>query len=76
MLAREEEWDSQIALVVKDSPANAEVVRDPGSIPVSGRCPGGGHGTPFQYSVISHGQRSLTSYSPWDDKVSGKTEMT
>ena len=41
---------SQEALVVKNLPANAEDVRDVGSIPGSGRSPGGGHGNPLQYS--------------------------
>ena len=31
-------------------PVNAEDVRDEGSIPGLGRSPGGGHGTPLQYS--------------------------
>ena len=34
---------------VKDLPANA---RDKGSIPGSGRSPGGGHGNPLQYSCL------------------------
>ena len=33
-----------VALVVKNSPANAGDVRDTGSIPGSGRSPGGEHG--------------------------------
>ena len=36
--------------MVKNPPANAEDVRDTGSIPGSGRFPGGGHGNPLQYS--------------------------
>ena len=47
----EEEWASQVVLVVKNLPANA---RDPGSIPGSGRSPGGGHGNPFQYSCLEN----------------------
>ena len=39
-----------MALVVKNLPANAGDVRDPGSIPGSGRSPGGGHGHLVQYS--------------------------
>ena len=35
---------SQVALVVKDLPAKAGDRRDKGSIPGSGRSPGGGHG--------------------------------
>ena len=29
-------------------------VGDPGSIPGSGRCPGGGHGSPLQYSCLEN----------------------
>ena len=47
-----------MALAVKNQPANAGDIRDVGSIPGSGRSPGGGHGNPL------HGQRSLASYSP------------
>ena len=36
---------------VKNPPANAA---DAGSIPVSGRSPGGGHGTPLQYSCLEN----------------------
>ena len=36
--------------VVKNLPANAGDSGDPCSIPGSGRCPGGGHGNPLQYS--------------------------
>ena len=40
---------------------------DRGSIPGSGRFPGGGHGNPLQYSCLEnpHGWRSLVGYSPW-----------
>ena len=34
--------------VVKNLPASAENIRDVGSIPRSGRSPGGGHGKPLQ----------------------------
>ena len=40
-------WASQVVLVVKSPPANAEDVRDVGSIPGWGRSPGGGHGNPI-----------------------------
>ena len=43
-------WASQVALVVKNLPANAGDVRDVGSIPGLGRSPGKGHGNPLQYS--------------------------
>ena len=36
--------------MVKNLPANAGDVKEVGSIPGSGRSPGGGHGNPLQYS--------------------------
>ena len=42
--------DSQVALVVKNLPANAEDLREAGLIPGSRRSPGGGHGNSLQYS--------------------------
>ena len=58
-------WASQVALVVKNLPASAGDIRDAGSVPGSGRCPGGGHGNPLKYSCLEnpHGQRSLVGYS-------------
>ena len=41
---------SQVALVVKNPPANSGDVRDVGSIPVWGRSPGEGNGNPLQCS--------------------------
>ena len=71
-------WASQVALVVKNPPANAGDVRDLGSIPGLGRPPGGGHGNPLQYSCLEnpHGQRSLAGYSPWGHRQSNATEAT
>ena len=45
---------SQVAAVVKNPPANAGDVKDLGSIPGSGRSPGGGHGNPLQYSCLEN----------------------
>ena len=39
---------SQVALVVKNPPANAGCIKDVGLIPGLGRSPGGGHGNPLQ----------------------------
>ena len=38
--------------------------------------PGGGHGTPLQYSCLEnpHGQRSLVDFSPWGHKELDMTE--
>ena len=51
----------------KESACNAG---DLGLIPGLGRFPGGGHGSPLQYSCLEnpHGQRSLAGYSPWGGK--------
>ena len=38
----------------KNLPANAGDIRDAGSIPVSGRSPGGGHDNPLQYSCLEN----------------------
>ena len=47
--------------MVKNLPASAG---DLGSIPGSGRSPGGRNGNSFQYSCLeSHGQWSLADYS-------------
>ena len=47
-------WASQVALMVKNLPANEGDVRDVGSIPGLGRFPGGGHGNPLQYSCLEN----------------------
>ena len=39
---------------VKNLPANAGDARDPGSIPGSGRSPGGGNGNPLQYPCLEN----------------------
>ena len=44
----------QLVLVVKNPPANAGDVRDPGSIPGSGISPGEGNGNPLQYSCLGN----------------------
>ena len=66
----------QVALVVKNMPANAGDIRDVASVPRSGRSSGGGHGNPLQYSCLENpdGQRSLADYSPWGRKESDMTE--
>ena len=46
-------WDSQVALVVKNLLASAEDI-DVGSSTGSGICPGGAHGNPLQYSYLEN----------------------
>ena len=55
---------SQVALVVKNQPANAGDVRDAGLIPRLERFPGEGNGNPFQYSCLEN---------PMDRKASRAT---
>ena len=40
--------------VVKNPPDKAGDARDKGSVPESGRSPGGGHGSPLQYSCLEN----------------------
>ena len=61
----------QLALVVKDLPANTG---DVGLIPGSGRSRGEGNGNPLQYSCLEK-QRSLVGYSPWGHKESDTTRQ-
>ena len=63
--------------MVKHLAANAAEIENPGSIPGSGRSPGGGHGypgTPVLLPGKSHGQRSLVGYSSWGLKELDTTE--
>ena len=43
-----------MVLVIKTPPANAEDIRDSGSIPGLERSPGGGNGNPPQYSGLGN----------------------
>ena len=54
------------SLVVRMGKKSACSMGNLGLIPGLGRCPGGGHGNPLQYSCLenSHGQWSLVGYSP------------
>ena len=45
---------SQVTIVEKNLLVNAGDERDTGSIPGSGRCPGGGHGNLLQYSCLEN----------------------
>ena len=64
-------WTLQVALVVKNLPANVGYSIDAGSIPGLGRSPGGGkrQPTPVFLPGEFHGQRSLVGYSPWGCRV-------
>ena len=60
----------------KESACDIEDAGNTGSIPGSGRSPGGGYGNPLQYSCLEnpHGQRSLAGYSPRGRKELDMTE--
>ena len=51
---RVDPWTSQVVLVVKNPAANAGDIKYAGSIPESGRSPGGGQGNPLQYSYLKN----------------------
>jgi len=44
-----------VAPVVKNLTASVGDIRDMGSLPGSGRSPGGGHGNPLRYSCLDRG---------------------
>ena len=47
-------WASQVALAVKNPPADARDIRDMGLIPGMGRSQGGEHSNPLQYSCLEN----------------------
>ena len=63
-------WASQVVLVVKNLPSNAGDVGDAGSIPGSGKYPGGGNANPLQYSCLG----SLMDRGGWWATVHGVTK--
>ena len=65
-------WASQVALVVKNPPANAGDVRDTGLILGAGRSPRGGHGNPLQYSCLEN----PTDRGAWRATVHEITDQT
>jgi len=68
---------SQVALVVKNPPANSGDIRDVDSIPGLGRSPGEGNGNPVQYSCLENPMdRSLVGCGPQGHKESDTTEET
>ena len=58
---------NQVALVVKNSPANAGDTRDTSSIPGLGRSSGEGNGNPLQHSCLKK--------IPWTEESSGLQYM-
>ena len=62
---------TQVALEVKNLPANAGDARDSGSIPRWGRSPGEGNGNPLQYSCLEN----LMDGGAWWATVHGVTRV-
>ena len=54
----------------KESACIARAARDEGSIPGSGRCPGGEDGTPLQYSCLENSM----DRGAWQNTVRGFTK--
>ena len=71
---------SQVALVVKNPPANAGDIGDGGSIFESGRAPGGGHDNSFQCSFLENpmdrGAWRAIVHSPQSQKELDMTKVT
>ena len=68
---------SQVALEVKNLPANAGDIRDVGSIPALGRSPGGEYDNPL--CILAWripGQRSLEGYTPQGHRELDMTQVT
>ena len=62
-----------MVLVVKNLPGNAGDVRDMGSIPHSGRSPGGGHGNALQYSCL---ENSMTEEPGGLESIASQLDTT
>ena len=65
---------SQVALVVKNLPANAGDIRDAGLIPGWEDPLEKGvttHSSILAWRIHPHGQRSLVAYSPWGLMIEG-----
>ena len=66
-----------MALEVKNPSANAGDILDVGSIPGSGRTPGGGHGNPLQYFYLENPMdRGHGGLQPKGRKELDMTEVT
>ena len=71
------EWHLYSLVVCRGFPGDSDSKEatcnegDLGLIPGLGRSPGGGHGSPLQYSFLENprGQRSLADCSPWGHRV-------
>ena len=62
--------------MVKNSPANAEDVRDTGLILGSGRSPGGGHGNPLQYSCLENSMDGVAWWATVQGVAKSQTRLS
>ena len=62
--------------MVKILPINVGDIRDTGSIPGSGRSPGGGHDNPLQYSCLGNPMDRGGLQSIGSQKVGHNVEVT
>ena len=60
-----------VSSLVKNPPANSRDAVDMGSIPESGRSPGGGNGNPLQYSCLENPM----DRGAWQATVHGVTKI-
>ena len=75
MLVSSVQQSNSALCIHKNPPANAGDVRDTGSIPGSGRSPGGENGNPLQYYCLENPMdRRAWWASPWGCKESYTTE--
>ena len=68
--------NKMVTRVLKNLPANAEDVRDVGSISGWGRSPGGRHGNPLQYSCLKNPTEEPGGLQSWDHTELDRTEVT
>ena len=68
-------WASQVALVVKNLPANVGDIRDTGSIRGLGRSPGGRRGNPLQYSCLEN-PMDRGAWKAKDHRVAKESDTT
>ena len=64
-------WASQVALIVKNLPANAGDLRDMGLIPGLGKSPREGNGNTLQYSCLENPM----GQGAWRDTVHGSQRV-
>ena len=69
-------WVSQVMLVVKNLPANAEDIRDAVLIPGLGRSPGVENGNPLQYSCLENPVDREAWWATVDGISKSKTQLS